>query len=296
MKHVKTCIASATALLTLVGFTAPTSAQMTEGAKVTQITQSYQDVLGSYAINPGKEFQELIKGQASTTADHDTVVLEEDDRLWNVSNRLGVDALELMAINIDADPLKLTKGMELKVPKKVEMASQETAEPATDSKPEQPSQQNQQAPQQTSKPAKPAAKTEAVKPEAKTPNNKETAASGNSLTTASGKTVNYSKMVNMKATAYSGDPSENGPWGGVDSFGNKLTLGTIAVDPKVIPLGSTVYITGYSFPGLPAKGMIAKAVDTGSAIKGNKIDIYIPGSKKHVNNFGVQQIQLYVLK
>lgn len=290
MKHVKTCIASATALLTLVGFTAPTSAQMTEGAKVTQITQSYQDVLGSYAINPGKEFQELIKGQASTTADYNTVVLEEEDTLWNVSNRLGVDALDLLSMNMDTDPLKLPKGMELKVPKKVEIITQETALAAADSNLGQTSEQKQQ------NPVKAAAKNDSGQSGAKAGTNKGITVNGNSLTTASGKTVNYSKMMNMKATAYSDDPSENGPWGGVDSFGKKLTLGTIAVDPKVIPLGSTVYITGYSFPGLPAKGMIAKAVDTGSAIKGNKIDIYIPGSKAHVNKFGVQQIQLYVLK
>lgn len=43
-------------------------------------------------------------------------------------------------------------------------------------------------------------------------------------------------------------------------------LSTIAVDPTVIPLGSLVYIEGYGK---------AVAADTGTAIKGNKIDVYL---------------------
>lgn len=52
--------------------------------------------------------------------------------------------------------------------------------------------------------------------------------------------------MNVKATAYSADPSENGGWGAVDYFGNDLELGTIAVDPSVIPLGTKVLVTGHS--------------------------------------------------
>lgn len=44
----------------------------------------------------------------------------------------------------------------------------------------------------------------------------------------------------------------------------------IAVDPSVIPLGSKVYIEGYGY---------AKAEDTGGAIKGNRIDIYMQHEK-----------------
>lgn len=42
-------------------------------------------------------------------------------------------------------------------------------------------------------------------------------------------------------------------------------ISTIAVDPSVIPLGSLVYVEGYGK---------AVAADTGTAIKGNKIDVY----------------------
>lgn len=104
----------------------------------------------------------------------------------------------------------------------------------------------------------------------------------------------YSKIIDAKATAYTAAPEENG-WGAVDYMGNPLQLGTIAVDPKVIPLGSKVYVEGYTYDGLPAGGMYATATDTGSAIKGNKIDIFLPESRSEARKFGVQQVKIYVL-
>ena len=45
----------------------------------------------------------------------------------------------------------------------------------------------------------------------------------------------------------------------------------IAVDPRVIPLGSKVWVEGYG---------TAIAADIGGAIKGNKIDVFMPTTKK----------------
>lgn len=67
---------------------------------------------------------------------------------------------------------------------------------------------------------------------------------------------------------------------------------TIAVDPKQIPLGSWVEI---QFPD----GHVEKrrADDTGSAIKGRKIDVYISNAtEKQLNQLGIQQIKIKVLK
>ncbi|WNR45519.1 stalk domain-containing protein [Paenibacillus roseipurpureus] len=97
----------------------------------------------------------------------------------------------------------------------------------------------------------------------------------------------------FESTAYSADPSENGGYGALDYMGNPLALGTVAVDPSVIPLGSKLYIEGYSFDGLPTGGMYVTASDTGSAIKGNRLDIYIPGSKQSLRSFGIQKIKVY---
>ncbi len=65
---------------------------------------------------------------------------------------------------------------------------------------------------------------------------------------------------------------------------------TIAVDPEVIPLGSLVCIP--HFEGAPNKGWFV-AQDTGSAIKGKRIDVYMP-LRTDALEFGVKALQIYV--
>lgn len=60
----------------------------------------------------------------------------------------------------------------------------------------------------------------------------------------------------------------------------------IAVDPSVIPLGSKVYVEGYGY---------AVASDTGSAIKGNKIDVFVP-NKSAAYQWGNKRVKIRVLK
>lgn len=90
------------------------------------------------------------------------------------------------------------------------------------------------------------------------------------------------------ATAYCGCRKCNGKWTGYPTAsGTKMVQGrTIAVDPRDIPLGSKVHIVGMG-------EYIAE--DTGSAIKGNIIDIYFD-SHKEALDFGRQNIQLRVLR
>ncbi|MDB5083664.1 MAG: hypothetical protein JWN30_550 [Bacilli bacterium] len=107
--------------------------------------------------------------------------------------------------------------------------------------------------------------------------------------------LSYSRVISGTATAYTSSPAENG-WGPVDYFGNPLKLGTVAVDPSVIPLGSKLYISGYNCSSLPTGGMIAYATDEGSAIKGTHIDMYLPTSVQTAQNFGIQNVKIYVLK
>jgi 3D (Asp-Asp-Asp) domain-containing protein len=85
---------------------------------------------------------------------------------------------------------------------------------------------------------------------------------------------------NMKvvATAYAGH--------GITSTGTTPKWGTIAVDPSVIPYGTKVYIPQFD------KTFIAE--DTGSAIKGNKIDIYM-NDEGSANNWGRKTIDIYIV-
>jgi N-acetylmuramoyl-L-alanine amidase len=59
----------------------------------------------------------------------------------------------------------------------------------------------------------------------------------------------------------------------------------IAVDPKVIPLGSTVEVEGYG---------TAIAADIGGAIKGNKIDVFIP-SKSEAIEWGRKKVKVKII-
>ncbi|WP_053372098.1 3D domain-containing protein [Paenibacillus sp. FJAT-27812] len=111
-----------------------------------------------------------------------------------------------------------------------------------------------------------------------------------------GKEYAYSKALLVQATAYTSAASENGKWGAVDYFGDKLKVGTIAVDPKMIPLGTKLYVTGYDYNGLPQGGMVATATDIGGSIKGNRIDIFVPGVSSQAMSFGIQNVKVFVLE
>ncbi len=98
----------------------------------------------------------------------------------------------------------------------------------------------------------------------------------------------------MVASAYDSSASSNGPWGAVDYFGNALRFGSVAVDPKVIALGSKLFISGYTDPYLPKNGFYARAVDVGGAIKGNRIDIYLPQTSLAMQ-FGLEHVTVRVV-
>ena len=87
------------------------------------------------------------------------------------------------------------------------------------------------------------------------------------------------KRMQVGATAYCNDP--------ITATGTKPQVGrTIAVDPKVIPYGTRVYI--------PQFDKVFIAEDCGSAIKGNRIDIYMQDYNTCME-WGFKTIDIYIL-
>jgi uncharacterized protein YabE (DUF348 family) len=93
----------------------------------------------------------------------------------------------------------------------------------------------------------------------------------------------YKKVIAMTATAYSA--------GGTTASGLPAQWGVVAVDPRVIPLGTKVYVE--TADGKYIYGT-AIAADTGGAIKGNKIDICV-NTRKEAYAFGRRTVNVYIL-
>lgn len=106
----------------------------------------------------------------------------------------------------------------------------------------------------------------------------------------------YSKVITCNATAYDlsfqscgkrpGDPGY-----GITASGTHAKYGTVAVDPRVIPLGTRMYIE--SADGSFVYGYCV-AEDTGGAIKGNKVDLFF-NTYNECMQFGRRNVNVYIL-
>lgn len=96
-----------------------------------------------------------------------------------------------------------------------------------------------------------------------------------------------SQTITVKATAFTANCEG---CSGITATGINLkknpSAKVIAVDPKVIPLGTKVHVEGYGE---------AIAGDKGGAIKGNKIDVFISSKQKAIN-WGVKTVEVKVYK
>ena len=90
----------------------------------------------------------------------------------------------------------------------------------------------------------------------------------------------------VTATAYT---AECNGCSGITATGINLranpNLKVIAVDPRIIPLGSKVWVEGYGY---------AVAGDTGGAIKGKKIDLHV-ATKSEAYKFGRRQVKVKII-
>lgn len=112
------------------------------------------------------------------------------------------------------------------------------------------------------------------------------------VTSVMTKNLHHMQVV---ATGYTAGVESTGkkpghPQYGITYSGVKVRrdfVSTIAADPKVFPIGTVLYVPGYGY------GIVA---DTGSAIKGKKIDLYFETRKQVFKQWGKRKVTVYVLK
>ena len=108
-----------------------------------------------------------------------------------------------------------------------------------------------------------------------------------SITTSRGRFL-IRQHLEMEATAYYPGPECTGKYAawGLTYTGKKAGFGIVAVDPRVIPLGSQVYVEGYGH---------AEAADIGGDIKGQRIDLCFKTYREAVN-YGRKKVRVYLLE
>src|SRR5262249_35210100 len=103
---------------------------------------------------------------------------------------------------------------------------------------------------------------------------------GPAITTEDAVLASDAELLEFNATAYSIP--------GYTAAGVAVRKGTIAADPRVLPLGSVVHIRAGEYSGTYL------VLDTGARIKGRKIDIYMP-DRREAMSFGRRPVRLKVL-
>jgi 3D (Asp-Asp-Asp) domain-containing protein len=96
----------------------------------------------------------------------------------------------------------------------------------------------------------------------------------------------YEKVMTMSSTAYEPGPTSCGRGcSGRTSIGLQAGYGVVAIDPRVIPYGTRLYIENYGY---------AVAGDTGGAIKGRRIDLGFM-TVDECFNWGRRKVKVYVI-
>ena len=122
------------------------------------------------------------------------------------------------------------------------------------------------------------------------------AVTGSTIVTAGGKELTFRNVITASATAYDlsyescgKNPGDRGY--GITASGMQARYGVVAVDPRVIPLGTRLYIEAADGSWVYGEAI---AGDTGGAIKGNKVDLFF-NSRSECMAFGRRTAKIYIL-
>ena len=108
------------------------------------------------------------------------------------------------------------------------------------------------------------------------------------ITLPTGEVLTYTRTMQVVATGYHKSNAGCDDW---TSTGTWARVGAIAVDPRMIPYGTRMFIV--SNDGAYVYGL-ATAEDCGGAIKGNRVDLYFD-SNYDCFQFGIRDCTIYIL-
>lgn len=114
--------------------------------------------------------------------------------------------------------------------------------------------------------------------------------------TSRGMPFRYTSSFIVEATAYDLSYASCGkypdhPEYGITYSGTRARPGAIAVDPKIIPLGTKLYVQSLDYTDDYG---FSSAEDTGSAIKGYRVDLFIE-SNYDALRYGRRNVRVYIL-
>ncbi len=231
----------------------------------------------------------IIEGEKLTISSVETTTsgqytVKQGDSLWKIAQKFGTSVGNLKSLNnLQSDIIYAGTTLNVKGQAQAQAAqpAQEATQPQTEQKPAAETEQPKQEAVKNEQPKQePVQEQQQPKQEAKAVEAKQQPVQSNT------NQQEPKKQLTMTATAYS---ANDGGISGVTATGVDLNKNpdakVIAVDPSVIPLGSKVYVEGYG---------VATAADTGGAIKGNKIDVFV-AKKSDANNWGVRTVNVKVL-
>ncbi|MGE7766960.1 LysM peptidoglycan-binding domain-containing protein [Peribacillus sp. NPDC096540] len=249
-------------------FTIPVQAEdvkVKDGDTLWGISQTYKVSIEEIKSWNHLSSDTIYAGKTIHISQEKHYMVKSGDTLWAIADKNHVSVNDLKSWNsLNSDTIHPKQELVIKP-----VANKEKAASV---KPEQNS--VQAVPAEQVKPAAPAEKAEKEEKEKTVSNSESTNQSS------------IEKEITVRATAYTADCQgcSGTTATGIDLKANPDAK-VVAVDPSIIPLGSKVYVEGYGY---------ATAADTGSAIKGNRVDIFIPNEQDALN-WGVKNVKMKVL-